>query len=107
MSQSEPFEDVAHEFAVAGFIDFLFSNSLVWQPNPAAVTTPKFCAWVKKYITTPGYVPGTTLSMVDLLKKCVPSDNHSLIDDKMPWLESTMNGIKALVSAQKLPGAAP
>ncbi|KAJ7112290.1 hypothetical protein C8R44DRAFT_882668 [Mycena epipterygia] len=95
---------------IAGFIDSLFSHPDLWHQDTGVDPNPtEFCTWVTTFIkelsayrvpaTWPAKWAGT--SMVDRLKRCVPSNSKSFLKS-MPMLESTQNGIKALAFGNKV-----
>jgi len=87
--------------AVTDFIDSLAQSSALWQ-NKAG--NANYCSWAQTFVNSPSTYPktnkGSGKSVIDRLKSCEPSNSQSVISggNKMPWLESTANGMKARVS---------
>ncbi|KAF5312214.1 hypothetical protein D9619_003681 [Psilocybe cf. subviscida] len=80
------------------FINTLAQSPALWM-NAAGTTN--YCSWAKSFINSPSSYSqvnnGKGLSVVQRLQSCQPSNSKSVIagGNKMPWLESTANGIKA------------
>lgn len=83
---------------VTDFINTLAQSSNLWQ-NTAR--NQNYCSWAQSFLNTPSKYSainqGQGRSVIDRLKKCQPSNSQSVIPggNKMPWLESTANGMKA------------
>ncbi|PPQ77541.1 hypothetical protein CVT26_006154, partial [Gymnopilus dilepis] len=80
------------------FINMLAQSPALWQ-NSAGNTN--YCSWAETLLSDPSKYTvinqGQSRSVIDRLKSCQPSNTNSVIagGNKMPWLESTANGIKA------------